>query len=136
MTDLQSGQALTLPDPPAVDVHLHRVGGVERLVIVEDEDVTTQGVDPGRVHRCILGRVRTEEEMEQSVHELTEVVLKIRTQPDPEPILCVQVLRADTCPVSPSTTLSTCAESSRTCSLLSAACGGLSPPLRAASSLW
>lgn len=56
---------LTLPDPSAVDVHLHRVGGVERLVIVEDKDVTTQGMDPGGVHRCILGQVRTEEEMEQ-----------------------------------------------------------------------
>lgn len=60
-TGRQSGRALTLPDSSAVDVDLHGVGGVERLVIVEDEDVTTQGVDPGRVHRCILGKAEVEQ---------------------------------------------------------------------------
>lgn len=36
---------------------------MERLVIVEDEDVTSQGMDTGGVHRCILGKVVTEEEI-------------------------------------------------------------------------
>lgn len=58
LTGRQSGRALTLPDSPPVDVDLHGVGGVEGLVIVEDEDVAAEGVDPGRVHRCILGKGR------------------------------------------------------------------------------
>lgn len=49
-------KSLTLPDPSTVDVNLHGVGRVARLVIVEDEDVTAEGVDTGRVHRCILGK--------------------------------------------------------------------------------
>ena len=43
---IQDG-ALTLPDPSSVDVDLHGIGGVERLVVVEDEDVAAQGVDTG-----------------------------------------------------------------------------------------
>lgn len=49
-------KSLTLPDSSAVDVNLHGVGRVARLVIVEDEDVPAEGVDTGRVHRCILGK--------------------------------------------------------------------------------
>lgn len=47
---------LTLPDSSPVDVDLHWVCGMERLVVVEDEDVTAQGMDTGRVHCCILGK--------------------------------------------------------------------------------
>lgn len=35
-----------------------------RLVVVEDEDITAQSVDAGRVHHGILGKRRTEEEAE------------------------------------------------------------------------
>lgn len=56
-----SVRALTLPDPSSVDVDLHRIGGVQRLVIVEDEDVTPQGMDTGRVHRRVLGKGMEEE---------------------------------------------------------------------------
>lgn len=62
-----SGRALTLPDAPPVDVDLQRVGWVQRLVVVEDEDVTTRSVDPGRVHRCILGERSTETDTSQTI---------------------------------------------------------------------
>lgn len=49
MTPLNSNESrcnlLTLPDPTPVKVNLHRVGGVKRLMIVEDEDVAPQRVD-------------------------------------------------------------------------------------------
>lgn len=45
----------TLPDPPSVDVDLHWEAGVQRLMVVQDEDVAAKGVDAGGVHRCILG---------------------------------------------------------------------------------
>lgn len=45
----------TLPDPPSVDVDLDGEARVQRLVVVQDEDVAAQGVDAGGVHRCILG---------------------------------------------------------------------------------
>lgn len=51
----------TLPDPSTVDVDLDGEGGVVRLVVVEDEDITAQSVDAGRVHRSILGKRRAEE---------------------------------------------------------------------------
>lgn len=47
---------LTLPDTPSVDVDLDGVGGVERLVIMDDEDVAAQGVNPAGVHHGILGK--------------------------------------------------------------------------------
>ena len=47
---------LTLPDASRVDVGLDRVGGVEGLVVVDDEHVLLQSVDTGGVHRCILER--------------------------------------------------------------------------------
>lgn len=37
--------ALTLPDSTSVNVNLHRKGGVKRLVIVKDKDITPQGMD-------------------------------------------------------------------------------------------
>ncbi|TNN80045.1 hypothetical protein EYF80_009696 [Liparis tanakae] len=58
-TATRTGPALTLPDSAPVNVHLHRVVGVERLVIVENEDITSQSMDTGGVHRCILGRLVT-----------------------------------------------------------------------------
>ena len=45
---------VTLPDPSPVDVDLHRIGRVKRLVVVQDEDVTSQGVDTSREHGGIL----------------------------------------------------------------------------------
>lgn len=54
--------ALTLPDSTSVNVNLHRKGGVKRLVIVKDKDITPQGMDSSRVHCCILGNGVTEEE--------------------------------------------------------------------------
>ncbi len=62
---MTSVRALTLPDPASVDVDLHRIGGVQRLVIVEDEDVTPQGMDTSGVHCCILGDGMMEEEVEK-----------------------------------------------------------------------
>lgn len=44
----------TLPDSSSVDVDLNRVCGVGRLMVVENEDVATQGVDPCGEHCCIL----------------------------------------------------------------------------------
>lgn len=46
---------LTLPDPPSVDVDLNGEAGVQRLVVVQDDDVAAEGVHTGGVHRCILG---------------------------------------------------------------------------------
>lgn len=54
---LQHTRALTLPDSSSVNVDLHRICRVERLVIVEDEDVTAQGMDTSGEHCCILGEV-------------------------------------------------------------------------------
>lgn len=50
---------LTLPDASPVDVDLQRVGRVQRLVEVQNEHVSAQSVDTGRVHGGILGN-RTE----------------------------------------------------------------------------
>lgn len=55
-TESVSRCGLTLPDAPPVDVDLDGVGGVSRLVIVDDEDITAQSVDPAGVHHCILGK--------------------------------------------------------------------------------
>lgn len=46
---------LTLPDPPSVNVDLHGEARVQRLVVVQDEDVAAKGVNAGGVHRGILG---------------------------------------------------------------------------------
>jgi hypothetical protein len=47
-------RGLTLPDASPVDEDLDRVGGVEGLVVVEDEYIATQSMDTARVHCCIL----------------------------------------------------------------------------------
>lgn len=78
---------LTLPDPSDVDVHLHRVRGVERLVIVEDKDVPAQGMDPGGVHRCILGHVRTDEDGAETAMLRSQYMSSQRKPADPEPTL-------------------------------------------------
>jgi hypothetical protein len=49
-----------LPDASTVDEYLDRVGGVEGLVVVEDEHVTTQSWDTTRIHCCILEGRKTE----------------------------------------------------------------------------
>lgn len=82
-------------------------------MVVEDEDITAQSVDAGRVHRGILGKRRAEEETGYFKQAILIILLEL-------PLRCRRV--------------PTCAESSRMCSLLSAACGGLSPPLQAESS--
>lgn len=55
LTGRDSWQGLTLPYSSPGDVDPHWEGGVERLVKVDNEDVTSRSVNPGRVHRCILG---------------------------------------------------------------------------------
>lgn len=67
-----SRRALTLPDSSTVDVDLHRIGGVERLVVVEDEDVTAQSMDTGRVYSCIL--MKKDRETHKSVTVLSNVL--------------------------------------------------------------
>lgn len=100
---LKVRSALTLPDPSTVDVNLHGVGGVVRLVIVEDEDVTSEGVDTGRVHRCILGK-----EGDDSYFQLTKWTKQTQSN--------IKICS----PASSSISVRTCTESSRTWSLLSA----------------
>lgn len=57
-------RALTLPDSPSVNKGLHLVGGVKRLVIMEDENVASQRRDPGGVDHNILGEIT-----EKNVHK-------------------------------------------------------------------
>lgn len=50
---------LTLPDASSVDVHLDVVGGMQGLMIVQDEHVAAQRVHTRGVHQGILGNQST-----------------------------------------------------------------------------
>ncbi len=75
----QTGQnsdcSLTLPDSSAVNVDLHRIRKVMRLVVVQDEDVAPQGVDTGWVHCCILGKMMMEKRWKRDVETKIQMLM-------------------------------------------------------------